>query len=98
VSDVRGSVNRKCLPIYVQPDAPLHSLFSSENCSTCFGCYFHPSSEAHKLYLEHLLYVTPLLLCSKGVTNTRCYGYSCLRSWWWVLVPPEICRAVSRFK
>jgi len=21
--------------------------------------------------------------------------YSCLRSWWWVEVPPETCRAVS---
>jgi hypothetical protein len=25
----------------------LHSLFISGNCSTCFGWYFHPSSEAH---------------------------------------------------
>jgi len=33
---------------------------------------------------------------SNGVTNTRCCGYSCLRSWWWVEVPPETCRAVSR--
>jgi len=21
---------------------------------------------------------------------------SCLRSWWWVVLPPETCRAVSR--
>jgi len=33
---------------------------------------------------------------SNGMTNTRCYRYSCLRSWWWVEVPPETCRAVSR--
>jgi len=33
---------------------------------------------------------------NNGVTNTRCCGYSCLRSWWWVMVPPETCRAVSR--
>ena len=25
----------------------LHCLFISGNCSTCFGWYFHPSSEAH---------------------------------------------------
>jgi len=25
----------------------LHSLFISGNCSTCFGWYFYPSSEAH---------------------------------------------------
>jgi len=34
----------------------------------------------------------------RGVTNTRCYRYSCMRSWWWVEVPPETCRAVSRYK
>jgi hypothetical protein len=34
-------------PIYIQHDANLHSLFISGNGSTCFGCYFHPSSGAH---------------------------------------------------
>ena len=33
---------------------------------------------------------------SNAVTNTRCCIYICLRSWWWVELPPEICRAVSR--
>jgi hypothetical protein len=32
--------------IYLQQDATLHSLFISENCSTRFGRYFHPSSGA----------------------------------------------------
>jgi len=31
------------------------------------------------------------------VTNTRCCRYSCLRSWRWMVVPPETCRAVSRW-
>ena len=31
---------------------------------------------------------------SNCVTYTRC-RYSCVRSWWWVIVPPETCRAVS---
>ena len=35
---------------------------------------------------------------SNGVTNTRCCRYSCMRSWWWVEVTPETCRAVSRYK
>jgi hypothetical protein len=35
------------IPICIQQDATLHSLFISGNCSTCFGWYFHPSSEAH---------------------------------------------------
>jgi len=33
---------------------------------------------------------------SNGMTNTRWCRYSCLRFWWWVEVPPETCRAVSR--
>src|SRR5215475_6759722 len=37
------------IPIYsyIQQDATLHSLFTSGNCSTCFGWYFHPSSGGH---------------------------------------------------
>jgi len=34
---------------------------------------------------------------SNNVTNTRCCRYSCMRSWWWVELPPETCRAVSRY-
>jgi hypothetical protein len=90
--------------------------------------------ERIQLYLQHLVFVTPLLLSaaiveelepvwvccgwhtpptahsnrfqlfhdsvsSNGVVaNTRCCRYSCIRSWWWVEVPPEIYRAVSRYK
>jgi hypothetical protein len=35
---------------------------------------------------------------SNGVTNTRCCRYRCMRSWWWVKVPPETYREVSRYK
>jgi hypothetical protein len=35
------------IPIHIQQDATLHSLFISGNCSTCFGWYFHTSSGAH---------------------------------------------------
>ena len=34
---------------------------------------------------------------SNGVTNTRCCRYSCMRSWWWVELAPDTCRAVSRY-
>jgi hypothetical protein len=71
--------------------------------------------ERVQLYLQHLVFVTPLLLSaaiaqtgsnsstiaadsSNGVTNTRCCRCSCMRSWWWVEVPLETCRAVSRYK
>ena len=33
---------------------------------------------------------------SNSATNTRCCRYSCMRSWWWVEVPPKTCRAVYR--
>jgi hypothetical protein len=36
-----------CIVSIFQQDATLHILFISENCSTCFGWYFHPSSGAH---------------------------------------------------
>jgi hypothetical protein len=36
----------KYIPVYIQQDTTLHSLFVSRNCSTCFGQYHHPSSEA----------------------------------------------------
>ena len=39
-------MHRKFIPIYIQQDATLHSLFISGNCSTCFGRYHHPSSGA----------------------------------------------------
>jgi hypothetical protein len=32
-----------------------------------------------------------------GVTYTRCCRYSCLRSWWWVVVPTKTYKAVSRY-
>ena len=61
--------------------------------------------ERIQLYLQHLVFITPLLLpaataagSSNGVTNTRCCRYSWVRSWWWVEVTPETCRAVSRYK
>ena len=45
--NVQGSVHRKYIPIYIQQDATLRSLFISGNCSTCFGWYLHPSSGAY---------------------------------------------------
>ena len=31
-----------------------------------------------------------------GLTSARCCDYSYMCSWWWVEVPPEICRAIYR--
>jgi len=95
--DVYGSVLRKYIPVCVQQDATLHSLFISGNCSTCFGCYFHPSSGAHTtVSTASGICQTVAAGSSNGVTNTRCCRYSCMRSRCWVEVTPETCRAVSR--
>jgi hypothetical protein len=34
---------------------------------------------------------------SNDVTNTSCCRYNCMRSWWWVEVQDETCRAVFRY-
>jgi len=60
--NVYGSVHRKYIPTYIQQDATLRSLFISGNCSTCFGWYFTYHQERKQLYLQHLVFVTPLLL------------------------------------
>jgi len=89
--------------MYIQRDATLHSLVYLETALHISGGAFTHHQEQKQLYLQHLLFVTPLLLpaaiaagSSNGLTNTRCCRYSCLCSWWWVKVPPETCRAVSR--
>jgi len=42
IFNVQGSVHRKYIPIYIQQDATLHSLFISGDCSTYFAWYLHP--------------------------------------------------------
>jgi len=49
--------------------------------------------------LSHSYCYLPLAAGSSNcVTNTRCCKYSCMRSWWWVEVPHETCRAFSRYE
>jgi hypothetical protein len=64
LSDCKRAGTTYCtyILIYIQRDATLHSLFISENCSTCFGWYFHHHQERKQLYLQHLVFVRPLLL------------------------------------
>jgi hypothetical protein len=60
--------------------------------------------ERIQLDLQHLVFVTPLLLSDTIVEELEpvwvCCGWRvrCVRFWWWVGVPPETCRAVSRYK
>jgi len=73
--------------IYIQQDATLHSLFYMETALHVSGGTTTHHQERKQLYLQHLVFVTPLLLLaaiaadsSNGVTNTRCCRYNCLRS------------------
>jgi hypothetical protein len=85
--NVHGSVQRKYIPIYIQQDATLHSLLYLETALHVSGGTSTHHQERIQLYLQHLVFVTPLLLpaaiatgSSNGVTNTRCCRYSCMRS------------------
>jgi len=60
-------------------DVTLHSLFYLETTLHILGGTTTHHQERKQLYLQHLVFVTPLLLpvaltagSSNGVTNTRC--------------------------
>jgi len=72
---------------YIQQDATLHSLFYLETAVHVSGGTITHHQERKQLCLQHLVFVTPLLLPAaiaagiiNGVTNTRCCRYSCLSS------------------
>jgi len=60
--NVYGSVHHKNIPIYIQQDATLHSLFYLETALPVSGGTFTHHQECIHLYLQHLVFVTPLLL------------------------------------
>jgi hypothetical protein len=73
--------------IYIQQDSTLHSLFYLKTDSHVSGGNTTHHQERKQLYLQHLVFVTLLLLPaaiaagrSNSVTNPRCCRYSCLRS------------------
>jgi hypothetical protein len=73
--------------MYIQQDAILHSIFYLETCLYVSGGTSTHHQERKKLYLQHLVFVRPLLRSaaivadsSNGVTNTRCCRYRFLRS------------------
>jgi len=92
------------VPIYIQQDATLHSLLYLETALHVSGDTSTHHQERVQLYLQHVVFVTQLLLpatiaagSSNGLTNTRCCRFSCTCSLWWVEVTPETCGAVSRY-
>jgi hypothetical protein len=50
------------IPIYIQQDVTLHSLFYLENALYVSGGTITHHQERIHLYLQHLVFVTPLLL------------------------------------
>jgi hypothetical protein len=60
-------VHHKNIQIHVQKDATLHSLFYLETALRVSGGTTIHHQERKQLYLWHLLFVTPLLLCAATV-------------------------------
>ena len=57
-----GSVYRNNILIYIQQDATLHSLFFVEAALHVSGGTITHHQERKLLYLQHLVFVTPMLL------------------------------------
>jgi hypothetical protein len=55
-------VHRKNILIYIQQDALSHSLFYPETALHVSGGTITHHQEHKQLYLQHLVFVTPLLL------------------------------------
>jgi len=72
----RGHNYAKPIPIYIQQDATLHSLFISGNCSTCFGLYLHPSSGAHTTVstTSSICHTVSATCCYRGGVGTTKYN------------------------
>ena len=60
--NVRGSVHRNNILIYIQQDATLHRLFYLETALHVSGGTITHLQERKQLYLQHLVFVRPLLL------------------------------------
>jgi len=55
-------VHRNNILIYIQQDATLHSLFYPETALHVSGGTTTHHQERKQLYIQHLVFVTPLLL------------------------------------
>jgi len=55
-------VHRNNIPIYIQQDATLHSLFYLETALHVSGGNITHHQEHKQLYLQHLEFVTPILV------------------------------------
>jgi len=60
--NVHGSLHRNNILIYIQQDAKLHSLFYLEIALHVSDGITTHHQKRKQLYLQHMLFVTPLLL------------------------------------
>jgi hypothetical protein len=69
--NVNGSMHRNNIPIYIQQDATLHSLSYLETALHVSGGTSTHHQEHKQLYLQHLVFVTPLLLSAAIVEELK---------------------------
>jgi len=69
-------VHRKYISIYIQQDATLHSLFYLETVLHVSGGTSTYHQKRKQLYLQHLVFVTPLLLTPAIVEELELIGSS----------------------
>jgi len=64
--------------IYIQQDATLHSLFYLETALHVSGGTTTHHQERKQLYLQHLVFVTPLLLSAAIVKELELVSVCCV--------------------
>jgi hypothetical protein len=69
IFNVHGSVHHNNIPVYIQQDATLCSLFYLETALHVSGCTSTHHHERIKLYLQHLVFVTTPLLLSAAIVE-----------------------------
>jgi len=69
--NVHGSAHRNNILIYIQQEATLHSLFYLETALHVSGGTTTHQQERKQLYLQHLVFVTPLLLSAAIVEELK---------------------------
>jgi hypothetical protein len=75
--NVHGSVHRNTILIYILQDAKLHSLFYLEAALHVSGGISTHHQEHIQLYLQHLIFVTPLLLSAAIVEELELVWACC---------------------
>jgi len=64
------------IPIYIKQDTTLHNLFYLETALHVSGCTSTHHQECIQLYLQHLVFVTPLVLPADIVEELECSSNS----------------------